>query len=156
CTDEPILAHLREPSPHVRGCWVIDLLLGKEAVEEGVGAMDEAAWLNCTDPRKMLKFLRDNASDRKLRLFAVACCRRIWSLLPDERSRKVVEVGEHYADGVVSEHELDVTVEAAATAAAAAINDLQADLNNESAFVIASGCFAALETAYNYGRRYVF
>jgi hypothetical protein len=30
CTDEQILAHLREPSPHVRGCWAIDLLLGKE------------------------------------------------------------------------------------------------------------------------------
>ena len=30
CTDEQLLAHLREPSPHVRGCWVIDLLLGKE------------------------------------------------------------------------------------------------------------------------------
>src|SRR5262245_8042524 len=30
CTDEQVVAHLREPSPHVRGCWVIDLLLGKE------------------------------------------------------------------------------------------------------------------------------
>jgi hypothetical protein len=26
----PILAHLREPGPHYRGCWVLDLLLGKE------------------------------------------------------------------------------------------------------------------------------
>jgi hypothetical protein len=31
CTDAQILSHLRGPSgPHVRGCWVIDLLLGKE------------------------------------------------------------------------------------------------------------------------------
>jgi hypothetical protein len=30
CTDERMLVHLREPSPHVRGCWAIDLLLGKE------------------------------------------------------------------------------------------------------------------------------
>lgn len=29
CTDEVILAHCRGPSPHVRGCWVVDLLLGK-------------------------------------------------------------------------------------------------------------------------------
>jgi hypothetical protein len=29
CTDADILAHLRGPGPHVRGCWVIDLLLGK-------------------------------------------------------------------------------------------------------------------------------
>lgn len=26
----PFLAHLRSPGPHVRGCWVLDLLLGKE------------------------------------------------------------------------------------------------------------------------------
>jgi hypothetical protein len=30
CTDGDILAHCRGPGPHVRGCWVIDLLLGKE------------------------------------------------------------------------------------------------------------------------------
>src|SRR5262249_8421778 len=30
CYDEAILSHLRQPSPHVRGCWAVDLLLGKE------------------------------------------------------------------------------------------------------------------------------
>lgn len=30
CTDEEILSHCRGPGPHVRGCWVVDLLLGKE------------------------------------------------------------------------------------------------------------------------------
>jgi hypothetical protein len=30
CTDTEILAHCRGPGPHVRGCWVVDLLLGKE------------------------------------------------------------------------------------------------------------------------------
>jgi hypothetical protein len=30
CTDAAILAHCRGPGPHARGCWVIDLLLGKE------------------------------------------------------------------------------------------------------------------------------
>jgi hypothetical protein len=30
CPDEEITAHLRGPAAHVRGCWVIDLLLGKE------------------------------------------------------------------------------------------------------------------------------
>jgi hypothetical protein len=30
CTSAEILAHCRGPGPHVRGCWVVDLLLGKE------------------------------------------------------------------------------------------------------------------------------
>jgi hypothetical protein len=27
--DEALLAHLRSPGPHVRGCWAVDLILGK-------------------------------------------------------------------------------------------------------------------------------
>jgi hypothetical protein len=30
CDDEDVLAHCRSDGPHVRGCWVIDLILGKE------------------------------------------------------------------------------------------------------------------------------
>jgi hypothetical protein len=30
CTEPGVLAHCRAPGPHVRGCWVIDLLLGRE------------------------------------------------------------------------------------------------------------------------------
>jgi hypothetical protein len=29
CADADILSHCRGPGPHVRGCWVVDLLLGK-------------------------------------------------------------------------------------------------------------------------------
>jgi hypothetical protein len=29
CADEGLLAHLRSPGPHVRGCWAVDLILGK-------------------------------------------------------------------------------------------------------------------------------
>ena len=29
CTDAAILDHCRGPGPHVRGCWAVDLLLGK-------------------------------------------------------------------------------------------------------------------------------
>jgi hypothetical protein len=29
CTSEEVLAHCRQPDGHCRGCWVIDLLLGK-------------------------------------------------------------------------------------------------------------------------------
>ena len=30
CQDQDILGHCRQPGEHVRGCWVVDLLLGKE------------------------------------------------------------------------------------------------------------------------------
>jgi hypothetical protein len=30
CTSDDILDHCRGPGPHVRGCWVVDLVLGKE------------------------------------------------------------------------------------------------------------------------------
>lgn len=64
--------------------------------------MTEAEWLNCTEPESMLRFLRGKTSDRKLRLFAVACCRRIWDLLEDERSRLAVETSASYVEGLAS------------------------------------------------------
>jgi hypothetical protein len=30
CTDADVLDHCRGPGPHVRACWVVDLVLGKE------------------------------------------------------------------------------------------------------------------------------
>jgi hypothetical protein len=30
CDNVDLLAHCRGPGPHVRGCWVVDLVLGKE------------------------------------------------------------------------------------------------------------------------------
>jgi hypothetical protein len=30
CNSEEMIAHCRSEGPHVRGCWLIDLLLGKE------------------------------------------------------------------------------------------------------------------------------
>jgi hypothetical protein len=30
CDSEDILNHCRAPGDHVRGCWVVDLVLGKE------------------------------------------------------------------------------------------------------------------------------
>jgi hypothetical protein len=72
--------------------------------------MDEAEWLGCTDPEKMLDFLRGKASDRKLRLFAVACCRRLWTMMIEGNqgslARAAVEATERFADGACSEEEL--------------------------------------------------
>jgi hypothetical protein len=30
CTDADILNHCRKPGEHYRGCWLVDVLLGKE------------------------------------------------------------------------------------------------------------------------------
>jgi hypothetical protein len=68
--------------------------------------MTEQEWLVSEDPRKMLEFLRDKPSERKLRLFAVACCRRIWHLLPEAVCRDAILIGERYADAAASASEL--------------------------------------------------
>jgi hypothetical protein len=82
--------------------------------------MTEEEWLACEEPEKLLDFLRGRASHRKLRLFACACCRRLWGLLDDERSRRAVEAGEDFADGLVSESVLKAAKDAAIAAAESA------------------------------------
>ena len=97
--------------------------------------MTEQEWLGCTNPDPMLEFLRGKSGDlfnslfdtsqpfemnkknfegrtsnRKLRLFASGCARRVWNIL-EERSRKVVEVSEKYADGLADKAALEVALE---------------------------------------------
>jgi hypothetical protein len=70
--------------------------------------MTEAEWLACGDPLPLLESLRGTNADRKLRLFAVACCRRLlqtvrlhpWCL-------HGIEVAEHFADGKATPDELE-------------------------------------------------
>jgi hypothetical protein len=100
-------------------------------------AMTEAKWLASTDPAAMMRFLlphhaRDRvsgqlpgfmATDRRLRLFAVACCYQVWDKITDPRSRRAVEVAERFADGEATRDELD--------AAFTAVDDLwQEDQGN--------------------------
>ncbi len=55
--------------------------------------MNEVEWLACSDPKPMFDYLQGKVTDRKVRLFEVACCRRIWHLMTDERCRRLVRVG---------------------------------------------------------------
>src|SRR5262245_5812860 len=77
--------------------------------------MTESEWLASNDPGPMAHWIirpwieRSEplypGAERRFRLFTCACCRRIWDQLTDERSRKVVEVAEAFADGLATGHQ---------------------------------------------------
>ncbi len=68
--------------------------------------MTEDEWRTCTSPEAILNFLTDKASPRKLRLYAIGCCRRIWQYLNDDRCRYAVEVAQRFVDGRATEADL--------------------------------------------------
>lgn len=84
--------------------------------------MTEAEWLEFTSEdglradeeslkRQLYTALKHLKQPRELRLFACACCRRIWDHLPSVE-RRVVEVAEHYADGLATARETEEAVAA--------------------------------------------
>jgi hypothetical protein len=122
--------------------------------------MTEQEWLTCASPETMLEFLAPPGviiyhpsypprfshqsmpgfpsgypSERKFRLFAVACCRRIWHLITDKRCQEAVGVAERYADGLA-------TVSQLAAAKLSAWEPITASLADE-------GNLAALHAAWN-------
>jgi hypothetical protein len=56
-------------------------------------------WLNARSPGPLLRYMLPLASVRQYRLFAVACCRRIWPLVQSKRARWWVESAENLVDG---------------------------------------------------------
>jgi hypothetical protein len=66
-----------------------------------VTPMTEAEWLVSEWPRTMLGLASQDRppwTNRKIRLFICACCRRAWDLMLDPRSKKAIEVSELFAD----------------------------------------------------------
>lgn len=68
--------------------------------------MTEMEWLGSADAVEMLNSLAGKTTDRKLRLFGCACCRRVWDLLAEECFRRAVEVAEQFADGLANKKDL--------------------------------------------------
>jgi hypothetical protein len=89
----------------------------------------------------MLEFVRSKVSERKRRLLACGCCRGIWHLLVDSRSRRAVEVAERWADSQAEEHE----VQAALLEATAARDDQQAHDESAEGAAINSLAICGLE-----------
>jgi hypothetical protein len=87
----------------------------EERVRPIRGLRTEAEWQACNAPAPMLDFLRNpmlarlrgQPSQRKFRLFSVACCRRVWDLLRHDRYRQLVELAEQYADGQASDNAVE-------------------------------------------------
>jgi ASCH domain len=64
------------------------------------GLMAEEQWTTEGDPERLFEVVGDRASARKLRLFAVACCRRVRSLLTEDGCR-CVDLAEERAEVAV-------------------------------------------------------
>ncbi len=69
--------------------------------------MTEAEWLSCDLPYDMLRHLDGKIDDAAFMRFSVACCRRIWPLITDPRSRPVVEATEACLAGTMSAEAVD-------------------------------------------------
>ena len=61
--------------------------------------MTEEEWLDTNTAPWLIDYIAERTSERKLRLFACAACRRIWSVMQYEVSRQAVEFSERYAEG---------------------------------------------------------
>jgi hypothetical protein len=74
--------------------------------------MTEQEWLTATNPFDLLSHINDKMTERKLRLFACSCCRKVWSLLTDERVKRLLLTSELFADGMATSQELESAIRA--------------------------------------------
>jgi hypothetical protein len=123
----------------------------------GRQAITETEWLTRNDlVMPSADLVVPHVSDRKLRLFAVACCGLVESHLTDDRSRHALSVAKRHTDGEVDDAELQMANEAAEQAA----SELQAsmwaqggDPNNDphclAAWAVFNACDRPLRPQYD-------
>jgi hypothetical protein len=75
--------------------------------------MTEQEWQRATEPSLMLRLWMGEVPERKACLFAVACCRRIWGLLPNDEFRELIRAAERHIEGAGTQDELEAVTEAA-------------------------------------------
>jgi hypothetical protein len=64
--------------------------------------MNEEEWRTAVDAEAMLDWARQRLSARQLRLFGVACCRRVLELVPDLRCDNAVDTIESFVEGIAT------------------------------------------------------
>ena len=101
---------------------------------------------------KFWAFTREGiVDDKTLRLFAVACARRLQHLLTDQRSLDALDVAEKYANGNATEDELNAAWDAARDAAWAAAGGAAGDAARDAAWAAArDAAFDAASDAARY------
>lgn len=106
--------------------------------------MTEAEWLACADPRDLMEYLHGQLTERKLRLFACACCGPAWERVTEACCRNAVAVALRYADGQATAEELK-----AAHGAAQNGKPLFQDANWAAAWTAAPAALLAADQASN-------
>lgn len=111
--------------------------------------MTEAQWLSGTHPFTMLEHLVQigRGSERKLRLYAAACCRANWSAL-DDVSREAAELGERFSDGDVSAE----TLREAYRNVLGALADCDEESMSETAYGVIGIAYLEPHTPYSFLR----
>src|SRR5262245_20923411 len=67
--------------------------------------MTEKEWRACKDPSILLAHIGRKGRDRKLRLYACACCRRVWKYAGDSRLCALLEAAESVAEGTATDRD---------------------------------------------------